>query len=314
MLNHAVHKLPDNSHLTAIVRTAISRPTAWLLEKELLNGSRILDYGCGHGYDAKECGFKAYDPAYAPNLPRGKFNQIVSNFVLDVISPEEQTKVLRRIKSLLTHNGEAYIAVRRDLDPSDRPIKKAHDTLQYYVELPLPLIRQQKDYDIYLLTKYPFPERHAEHGVGKMVGNSLYVHRSAEDVLPQGLLKEAKKKLPHRWKYDVVKYNAEKKQLTFFACPDFDKAHEPAQGDGYIVSSRGSARALKAPADPLIYHHKWTMVRPGYNGFKEGPEVLRSLTWMKIAERMKGHEPSVHTKINKQSYWEENFKLLLARR
>ena len=46
-------KIINNPHLTAIERTALSFPTRWLQQQQLLKGA-ILDFGCGHGYDTDE--------------------------------------------------------------------------------------------------------------------------------------------------------------------------------------------------------------------------------------------------------------------
>lgn len=43
----------NHPYLTAIKRTDLSVPTRYLLQHNLLKG-RILDYGCGFGYDTDE--------------------------------------------------------------------------------------------------------------------------------------------------------------------------------------------------------------------------------------------------------------------
>lgn len=43
----------NHPYLTAIKRTGISVPTRYLLKHDLLKG-RILDYGCGFGFDTDE--------------------------------------------------------------------------------------------------------------------------------------------------------------------------------------------------------------------------------------------------------------------
>ena len=43
----------NHPYLTAIKRTDLSVPTRHLLQNNLLKG-RILDFGCGYGYDTDE--------------------------------------------------------------------------------------------------------------------------------------------------------------------------------------------------------------------------------------------------------------------
>ena len=43
----------NHPYLTALQRTDISVPTRYLLQHDLLKG-RILDFGCGFGYDTPD--------------------------------------------------------------------------------------------------------------------------------------------------------------------------------------------------------------------------------------------------------------------
>jgi len=56
-----------------------------------------------------------YDPHYAPDQPKGKFDTIVCLYVLNVLLPKEQEYVLMSISELLLPEGSAYFAVRRDI-------------------------------------------------------------------------------------------------------------------------------------------------------------------------------------------------------
>lgn len=103
----------DNSHKTAISRTKPSRPTKLLFAAGLLRG-RVLDYGCGKGFDVIYYDLEGYDPHYRPHLPEGKFDTIICNYVLNVVTEVEGEKIIEHIKSLLTSDGKAYITVRRD--------------------------------------------------------------------------------------------------------------------------------------------------------------------------------------------------------
>ncbi len=112
-------KIINNPHLTAIERTAMSFPTRWLKQNNLLKGE-LLDFGCGFGIDTeqlKEQGFDivGYDNYYRPEYPEKRFDTIICNYVLNVLEPNEQAEVLMSVSELLKPTGKAYFAVRRDL-------------------------------------------------------------------------------------------------------------------------------------------------------------------------------------------------------
>lgn len=102
------------AHKTAIRRKAMSAPAKLLQSKGLIKG-RVLDYGCGHGYDATALGADGYDPFWKPTEPQGLYDTILCTYVLNVIEDvEERRRVLDRIKNLLAPNGNAYVSVRND--------------------------------------------------------------------------------------------------------------------------------------------------------------------------------------------------------
>jgi ATP adenylyltransferase len=108
------------SYNTAISRSAPSAPTRWLENNGMIKGS-VLDYGCGKGADARyllKSGYSidSYDPYWKPDLPIGNvYDTIYCNYVLNVLKKEDEQFVLDSIISLLSDDGKAYIAVRRDL-------------------------------------------------------------------------------------------------------------------------------------------------------------------------------------------------------
>ena len=141
--------LANRSHLTAIARSRPSAPMAFLNKDHRLVG-RTLDYGCGRGVDVDAFGMDGYDPHYSPKRPEGLYDTIVCNYVLNVVTRNEQEQILRDIRGLLADNGIAYVTVRRDITKNYR----TKNSVQRVVRLPYPVIRETLGYCIYYVTKY----------------------------------------------------------------------------------------------------------------------------------------------------------------
>ena len=103
----------NKPHLTAIKRKALSLPFRYLQEHSLLVG-RVLDFGCGHGFDCDALGIEGYDPYWRPEKPTGTFDTIVCNYVLNVLEPDQWQAVIDEISGLQSKGGIAYITVRTD--------------------------------------------------------------------------------------------------------------------------------------------------------------------------------------------------------
>ena len=122
----------------------------WRLQiQELLQG-RVLDYGCGRGFDADQLDLEKYDPHWFPKEPEGLFDTITCIYVLNVVSEETQTWIIENVSKLLTPGGHAYFAVRRDLP---REGEEGRGTWQQFVLLDLPLLTQKSTFAIYKLSK-----------------------------------------------------------------------------------------------------------------------------------------------------------------
>ena len=146
-----------SSHKTAISRKGPSAPLKLLLGKESLK-SPILDYGCGRGADSKHLSalsydVSSYDPYWSPiNIDDkdGAYNTIICNYVLNVVEKLEEEDILKDIKRLLSKNGVAYLAVRRDIKKEGVTTKG----LQRNVTLNLPKLYEKKgSFCIYKLKK-----------------------------------------------------------------------------------------------------------------------------------------------------------------
>jgi len=151
-------KVKNNAHLTAIARKALPTPVRWLQRQGFVidNPSiAVLDFGCGKCASVNPKHWDNYDPHYAPDgIPSGKkYNIILCTYVLCVLSPEDRPKVLKKIRSLLSEWGCAYITVRADR-PKNGWGKSSRGTYQGRVKkLALPLLHQNSQFRIYQLTR-----------------------------------------------------------------------------------------------------------------------------------------------------------------
>ena len=122
----------DNSGKTAISRRYVSAPMRWLLRNgKLPKGEKILDFGCGRGFDAyslrvgqTDRDIWGYDPNWGgeENIFRSlddlspPYDIITCHYVLNVIeSPADRLTVENEIISLLGPKGKGYISVRDDI-------------------------------------------------------------------------------------------------------------------------------------------------------------------------------------------------------
>jgi len=75
----------------------------------------VLDYGCGHGYDAETYGWHRYDPHFWSVRPSILFDTILCTYVLNVVPDKsDRSDILADIRSMLHSHGAAYITVRND--------------------------------------------------------------------------------------------------------------------------------------------------------------------------------------------------------
>lgn len=154
-LTHIEPEKINHPYLTAIKRTDLSVPSRYLLGKGLLKG-RILDFGCGFGYDTDELhrqglDIVGYDYYYRPDYPTGQFDTIICNYVLNVLEPYAQAEVLMNVSNLLKPTGTAYYAVRRDLEEEGFRLHAIHKqyTYQCNVKLPYKSLVSNSSYELY---------------------------------------------------------------------------------------------------------------------------------------------------------------------
>lgn len=151
-----------NSHLTAKERDKLSFPSQILWERKLLQGE-VLDFGCGLGKDVESLKNKGvnivgYDPYYNNTFPSQRFDTVICIYVLNVLLPQEQTKVIYQVSNSLKVGGRAYFAVRRDVQNPGYRMHKIHKekTYQCNVLLPFKSIYKNEYVEIYEFQHYSF--------------------------------------------------------------------------------------------------------------------------------------------------------------
>lgn len=149
----------------------------------------------------------------------------------------------------------------------------------------------------------PMPD--ARLGVGKRIGDCLWLHRSVAHLLREPW-REAEAALPCGFVWDVLRWRADG-EAAFIRSADFDTAAEPTVGESAKIYG-GQLRVTRPPADPLIYHHKWSFVLPGHGGFDTLASLRRSLAWRRVV----GRDRAVSSRIGRRGYWEDRVLPRLA--
>ena len=132
----------------ALRRQTVSKTARFLDEHRLLRG-RVLDYGCGFGFDADHFGWEAYDPHYRQKVPDGPFETIVCNHVANMLTRESREELFRALRALLAPQGQAYVSVSRKIPRAGKVALRKR--IQNYVVLTLPSLFRDDELEIYRL-------------------------------------------------------------------------------------------------------------------------------------------------------------------
>lgn len=131
-------------------RKVLSKTAQVLIEGNLVRG-RVLDYGCGLGFDADQQGWEAYDPYYRPGQPTGPYDTIIVNHVANILTRASRGELFRTVNALLAPGGVAFLSVARNIPVSGKPGPRRR--IQNYVVLTLPSIFADDEEEIYRLAK-----------------------------------------------------------------------------------------------------------------------------------------------------------------
>lgn len=100
----------------------------------------------------------------------------------------------------------------------------------------------------------------------KIIGNTVYTHRSNLGNLPESFRKAAETVVDFPW--DYVKYNRETGSFTFVRCEGWDILPEPVCLSAIKVDKDGSKKQIVFSKDnPFVIHGKHLFVSPNYTGF-----------------------------------------------
>ena len=118
---------------TAISRQSMSRPMVKLQKQGYFDNKRVLDYGCGKGFDVETLKAQGFDiTGYEPfasdkylQVPSGRFDIITNNYVLNVIENVEERKEL--IEKMKKMSDFVVITVRADKKSIKPTWKKFND-------------------------------------------------------------------------------------------------------------------------------------------------------------------------------------------
>lgn len=67
-----------------------------------------------------------------------------------------------------------------------------------------------------IIKKEGIPTPNSKTKVGKEIGGNLYIHKSAKDQFPDGLLQQFEQHLPKDFEYEIIKWNKKRKLYYFF--------------------------------------------------------------------------------------------------
>lgn len=128
-------------------------------------------------------------------------------------------------------------------------------------------------------------------GVGKLLPEDLYVHKSAVEFVP-GLMKlmlSLGESIAGQLESDLIKFSLHGKSMSFLFYPDFDSDPHPALHGSVRVDFRTGktqVRNYTNSDNPPILHRKETFVAPTYEQY----EKFKSLTEAEEAEGLLGHK------------------------
>ena len=103
------------------------------------------------------------------------------------------------------------------------------------------------------------------------------------------------------FKYEVIKYDKQKHQVSFIDSPDWDTANEPEVGNTWTLKMHQdwTWKLIKArKKNKQIYHAKYLFVADDYKGFDVEQARQRAIQWQKLPGIKE-----VKNKIGNKDFW-----------
>lgn len=144
-------------------------------------------------------------------------------------------------------------------------------------------------------------------GVGKQVGNKIYMHKNyALSVVPYktyikalDLLQKMSDFENNKLVFNCICYDLKKPNIVRFdTCQNFDTEREPVVGWQYTVDIENKIISIRYCKE--IWHHKWLWCRENYKGFDIQKSWEWSRTWLeKLNEIASGYPEKWNKQLEK---------------
>ena len=157
---------------------------------------------------------------------------------------------------------------------------------------------------------------------GKLVGDNLYLHRSAIYSLPKELCYELLHLdslfFTNKWGegYNIIKLDMRNDVISFILSSEFDTVDEPCIDVVHIIKNNKLDRVIdyrkRDKSKVPIYHHKWIMVTHGYKGFDVRSSKERTMWWTNhpvvLVRRLE--DKYFKSKIGMYGYWQDLLRVM----
>lgn len=164
------------------------------------------------------------------------------------------------------------------------------------------IIRKSLNENFSLKTQNGSIIKRSKFGVGKDIGDSIYIHKNyVNDVISDDLYN---KFLIHvkNFQFNILKIKKDFTSITFINSKNFDTADEPSLYESMKVDITGNTKYAKYDEfNPPIYHHKWLFVKDDYKNFDVEKSKQRSQEWL-------SKKDIDFTRIGYKKYWDNWIK------
>lgn len=145
--------------------------------------------------------------------------------------------------------------------------------------------------------------KRSKYGVGKDIGDSIYIHINyANDIIPEHIYEKFRKYLKDDFLFNILKIKKDLSSISFINSRDFDTSDEPSLYESIKVDNDGKIKYTKYDEfNPPIYHHKWLFVKDDYKGFDVEESKERSKIWL-------SKKDIDFTRIGYKKYWDNFIK------